>query len=391
MLRYAIGLVAILTIFSSCTSDLSLTGEYQEKPIVFGLLDPTDNPNVGGDGHLFRIQKAFLGEESAFVMAQNPDSSYFRYEDLFVELIEYDGTNETNRWVLDTVMIHNKDTGIAGDGVIDFFGPEQRLYKSETVGPDRVNINASREYEITLKKRPATIGTMTISNMDMVTPIADAVTTVVDESTFRWDTPSRAAQTNPSNPTAPKMDLFNTSGEFKNYTLRFKTVERAKQYEVWLRFHYREVVSSVETEKFIEWKASTFDLEPGVSSWQVELSSEAIYSRIGTQIQAEPGVIRYIGKADGSSSDIIPLDGHSQDFDVFIRVGGDELFEFIEINNPSNSGALQDNPVYTNVNGGLGVFSSRTSVEFKDLYLSTTAGEQLVDGVYTSGLGFIDD
>mgnify|MGYP003662384600 CR=1 FL=1 len=77
MLRYALGLVALLTIFSSCSTEFNLTGEYQEKALVYGLLDPSDNPNTGGDGHLFRIQKAFLGEESAFVMAQNADSSYF--------------------------------------------------------------------------------------------------------------------------------------------------------------------------------------------------------------------------------------------------------------------------------------------------------------------------
>jgi len=97
MIRYAIGLVALLTVFSSCKTDFSLTGDYEEKPLIYGLLDPNESVQ------LFRIQKAFLGEESAFIMAQSPDSSYFKYEDLFVELVEYNGANETNRWVLDTV------------------------------------------------------------------------------------------------------------------------------------------------------------------------------------------------------------------------------------------------------------------------------------------------
>jgi hypothetical protein len=131
MLRYAIGLVALLTVFSSCESDFKLTGEYEEKPLIYGLLDPLDNPNAGGAGHLFRIQKAFLGEESAFVMALEPDSSYFRYEDLFVELIEYNGSAETNRWNLDTVMISNKDTGNPDDDVIDFFRADAAVVQNE--------------------------------------------------------------------------------------------------------------------------------------------------------------------------------------------------------------------------------------------------------------------
>jgi hypothetical protein len=398
MLRYIIGLVAVLTIFSSCTSDFSLTGDYKERALVYGLLDPNDNPNsslnpngVEGNGHLFRIQKAFLGEESAFIMAQSPDSSYFNYEDLFVELIEYDGINETNRWVLDTVMISNKDTGIANDGVIDFFGPEQRLYKTKTDGglSENVNINPNLEYEITLKKRPGGITNMTLANMDSIEPIADSRVDVLDPSTFKWNTPNENSPSFPG--TTRKMDLFNNSGEFKNYTVRFDAADRAKQYEVWLRFYYREVLFSVETAKSMEWKVSTFELAPGTSDWQVQFTSEAIYSRIGSEIQPEPNVIRYIGLAENHHHDPHPNDNQSHDFDIFIRLAGDELFEYIDINNPTNSGALQDKPVYTNVNNGLGVFSSRSTVEFPGMYLSVTAGDQLVNGIYTANLGFQDD
>ena len=389
MLRYVIGLVAVLTTFSSCTTDLNLTGDYVERAVVFGLLDVNNNPNVGGDGHLFRIQKAFLGEESAFIMASRPDSSYFRYEDLFVELIEYNGANEVNRWVLDTVMISNKDTDIVDDGVIDFFGPQQRLYKTEITGTNRVNIDASLEYEVTLKKRPAGVTSMTMANMTDVEPIADARVDVVDAESFGWNTPNDNSPSFPG--TTRKMDLFNTAGDFKDYTIRFDAAERARQYEIWLRFYYREVVLGVETEKSLEWKVSTFELEPSISDWQVSFSAESVFSRIGSEIEAEPNVIRYIGLAENHPGDPHPNDNQSQDFDIFIRLAGDELYEYIDINNPSNSGALQDKPVYTNVNNGLGLFSSRSTVEFPGMYLSTSASQQLVNGDYTSDLGFQDD
>ena len=392
MLRYVIGLVAVLTTFSSCTTDLNLTGDYVEKAVVFGLLDVNNNPNVGGDGHLFRIQKAFLGEESAFIMASRPDSSYFRYEDLFVELIEYDPADgdELNRWVLDTVMIGDKEVGDPDDDVIDFFGPQQRLYKTKTDGlpSENVNIDVTKEYEITLKKRPAGITTMTVANMADVEPIADARVDIVDKESFRWNTPNEGSPSFPG--ITRKMELFN-AGDFKDYTIRFDAAERARQYEVWLRFYYREVVLGVETEKSIEWKVSTFELDPNISDWQVTFSSESVYSRIGSEIEAEPNVIRYIGLAENHPNDPHPNDNQSQDFDIFIRLAGDELYEYIDINNPSNSGALQDKPVYTNINNGLGLFSSRTTAEFPGMYLSTSASQQLVNGDYTSDLGFQDD
>lgn len=381
MLRYVTGLVAMLTIFSSCDSKFKLTGEYKEKALVYGLLDPNENVS----GHLFRIQKGFLGEESAFVMAQNADSSYFKYENLFVEVTEYDEDgDETNRWALDTVNIGNKETGDPEDGTIDFFGPTQRLYKLNE------NIDPKKEYEVKLKKRPShiAIGDMTVANMDTVTPIADARTEIVNTESFQWNAPSEIAF---NNGTAAKMDISNTSGQYKDYTVRFDAAQNAIKHEVWLRFYYREVLGGNETVKTLEWRVSTFELESNVNSWQVQLSAAGIYSRIGSEVKPIPNVIRYIGLKDGAAGDILPGDGHSHDFDFFIRMAGNELNEYININNPSSSGALQDKPVYTNVNNGLGVFSTRTTTEFKGAYLSVTSAQQLVDGEYTKGLGFVDD
>lgn len=381
MLRYAIGLVALLTVFSSCDSDFSLTGDYQEKALIYGLLDPNDNPNAGGNGHVFRIQKAFLGEESAFLMAANPDSSYFRYEDLKVELVEYlENGTESDRWELDTIYITNKDTGNPDDEVIDFFGPVQRLYKTKQL--DNVNIGADKTYEIILSNR---------SNDSI---IASATTTIIDASSFTWSTPN---QNSPSFPgTTRKMDIFNTSGEFKDYTVRFETAQRGVQYELWLRFYYREVIQGVETPKTLEWRATTFELDPNVTDWQVQLTSQSIYNRLGTSIQENPDATRYIGFPDNYTglvgyTDPHPNDNHTHDFDLFFRIAGEELFQYIDINQPSNSGALTDKPVYTNVENGLGVFSTRTKVEFQGMYLSETAADQLVTGELTQGLGFIND
>lgn len=375
MLRYAIGLVALLTIFSSCESDFSLTGQYEEKPLVYGLLDPDQSVQ------LFRIQKAFLGEESAFVMALNPDSSYFRYEDLFVELVEFSGSNETDRWVLDTIMIATKDTGDPNDDEIDFFGPTQRLYSTDE------NINVDRQYEITLKKRPAGVTSMTIANMDTVTPIADAKISIVDVSNFRFTTPNENAGV----ASAQKMTLVNTSTDYVPYNIKFNAAERAAYYEVWMRFYYREVRDNVETLKSIEWLVSTIE-STASGIIQAPVPAEQIYSRIGSEVPVEANVTRKIGKADGASGDPFPNDGHTQDFDVFVRIAGEELFEYIDINNPNNSGVLQDKPVYTNINNGLGVFSSRTEYGFLGkLYLSTESYDEMVGGTSTSGRGFVVD
>ena len=384
MLRYAIGLVALVTVFSSCSTDFDLAGEYEEKALVYGLLDPLNNPTpslnpegIIGEGHLFRIQKAFLGEESAFIMALNPDSSYFPYERLVVELVEYGGATETGRWELDTIVITNKDTGDPSDGVIDFFGPEQRLYWTDA------NINPSRTYEVTLKDVP--VG----ADSDTIEPLADATTSIVNTESFEWGTPNENSPILPG--TTRKLDLFNTSGVYKDYTIRFDRAEQTRQYEIWMRFYYREVEQGVETEKSIEWKVETKNTENLGSSPQIIVKSSTVYSIIGSRLEVDPNITRYIGLQENSANDFFGGDNHTYDFDFFIRLAGEELFEYIDINNPSNSGALQDKPVYTNINNGLGVFSSRSEVEFRGLFLSETAASHLVGGEFTQGLNFVND
>ena len=382
MLRYAVGLVALLTVFSSCEPKVNLIGEYEEKPLIYGLLDPSESV------HLFRIQKAFLGEESAFIMAQNPDSSYFKYEDLFVELVEYDGSDETNRWVLDTININNKETGNPDDEEVDFFGPSQRLYKYEGT------LDVDREYEITLKKRPVGMaGEMTIANMDTVTQLADSRISLIGLGSFRFENPNQ----NLANSSSRKMTLVNQSGEGIQYVVKFRQAENVGQYEVWLRFHFREIRNNVEELKSIEWLARQVDIDvdnQGLTEIQVPITAEEIYSQIGSEVPEESDVIRKIGKADDAPADPYPteIDGHTQDFDIVIRMAGNELFEYMEINDPNSSGVLQDKPVYTNINNGLGVFSSRSQVDFLNrIYLSTESYDELVGGEFTSNRGFVVD
>ena len=52
----------------ACENDVDLLEEYQEIPVIYGLIDPSVKT------HMVRVQRAFLGEGNALLMAQNPDS-----------------------------------------------------------------------------------------------------------------------------------------------------------------------------------------------------------------------------------------------------------------------------------------------------------------------------
>ncbi len=143
--------------------------------------------------------------------------------------------------------------------------------------------------------------------------------------------------------------------------------------------------------KSIEWLVKTVSVG-SETIVQVPILSENFFSRIGSVVAEEAGVVRKIGRQDGIAGDPNPLDGHSQDLDIEVRIAGEALFSYIDINNPSNATVLQDKPVYTNITNGLGVFSSRSKVELLSrVYLSNETHLEIVDGQYTKGRGFVID
>ena len=70
MKKILIALVAAIS-FSACSTEIEVNAEWKDVTVVFGLLDVSDTIQY------IKISKAFLGEEDAFVMAQEPDSLYY--------------------------------------------------------------------------------------------------------------------------------------------------------------------------------------------------------------------------------------------------------------------------------------------------------------------------
>ena len=64
---------------NSCSNEFELTSEWKEIPVVYAILNPTD------DNHYVRIEKAFLDPEtSALQVAQIADSLYYREDEISV-------------------------------------------------------------------------------------------------------------------------------------------------------------------------------------------------------------------------------------------------------------------------------------------------------------------
>ena len=82
MKRFVLIATLLSTFLYSCETDFDVTSDWEDIAIVYGLLDPTDTAQY------IKINKAFLDKSvSALVIAQNPDSLY--YKNIVVQLQQF--------------------------------------------------------------------------------------------------------------------------------------------------------------------------------------------------------------------------------------------------------------------------------------------------------------
>ena len=340
----------ILLLLYSCETDFDVTGDWKEITVVYGILDKNNAT------HYIRINKAFLGDEDAFVMAAENDS--INFSDLTVRLIELNATSgaAVDSFELDTTWV-TLENGIFGENG----NQQQQLWKTtETLDP-------TRNYRLRVTNNYT--GNVVTSETPLV-------------KSFSITQPSASPQS--------KVSFIGNNDAYSSYSVKFPPAGNGKVYEVTIVFYYREINSSNDTTLHeIRWKQSQYVADGGESVIQINIEGENFYSYVGSIVGAIPANYkRLIGRG---LVDTEP-DGNSDDHvDVFINVGGEELYNYIEINKPAASGVLLDKPVYTNITNGLGIFSSRTSNSVLNKSLSVKSVIELKAGQYTSAMGFFQE
>lgn len=319
-IQIILSLSVLMAFFASCSTKVDLYAGYRDIPIVYGLLDATVDTNY------IKIVRAFSGSDEASINAQEialiPDSSNYsgKLDARIIEYIDRYGTGQfepSNRViVLDTMTIHNKETG-------DFYAPNQKVYWTS----ERFNVNSGRtHYKYRLR---------ILKSNDTVT----SETAMVGGEDFRILT----AQ-------ASFMDVENRKAEFN-----FIPADNAAVYYLKIRFNYHEIKGGHETKKSVSYEfpsMRTDDLIIDGGKVTVDYPQILLFNLLRDAIGSDtihnpnnPELERYF--------DETPLD-------IMIAAGGDELFNYIQVN--SVSGYSQTVPDYTNVNGGYGVFSSRINL-----------------------------
>jgi len=282
----------------SCEKDVELLAEYEEIPIVYGLIDPVDSISY------LRIEKAFLTDGDIFEAAANPDSNQYPYK-LNVRMY-----SDNESITFDTMTIHNKEDGV-------FFNPDMQVYYAVT--KDKLNEDD-------------------VYNLEVINPVTGkkvtSSTSLINAGRLRFDYPNNTI-------------AFAKSGnDFVTKEVVLNSIEGGRSYQLNIRFHYSEynVVTGDSTIHYVDWIFPTVTSDFLGVNYKIRFPyyGEDFYTNLLANIPFKENIERYHGQTE-----------------LIVSVADETFNTYIEVNKPGTSLVI-DRPSFTNIENGYGIFASRS-------------------------------
>lgn len=312
---------------TSCDNELDMLDEYKETAVVYGILNQKDSI------HYIKINKAFLGAGNAFDMAQQPDS--FNYSNILDVKVE-----KWKNGKIITSYILSRDSSILKPSAT-FNGNPNILYKFQS------NLTDDSEYRLNILNK---------KNGNIISSTTNLV------KDFSIENPKT---------TQTSISLTNLSYPYK---VEWKSAENGKLYQLVIRFHYTEKnkLTGFKEEKYLDWNLGTqkSNNTTGGELMSIAFTGSSFFQYLAHRIPENNELQRFAGSVD-----------------FIFEVAAEEFSTYVEVSQPAN-GILQEKPVYTNIENGIGIFSSAYTKGQYGRKLSKMTNDSLACGAYTHQLGF---
>ena len=300
-------LSVFIVIFTSCDTDFDVNANWEEVTVVYGLLDAGDENKT----QVIKINKAFLGKMDALQMAQYSDSVNFIPKNLDVNIYRIKNGNVIDSIVLDTTIIIKNSLASNGIDQGIFSVDNNIIYTFE----NNNFLNSNSEYEIMIKNNLT--GNEVSSSSNII-------------SGFDFDMgngyPFGFIKTwIPGSPSATEFASANLAWG-QNYP------DKGEQYQIDLIFNYKEnniAKDLIYTSLVLE----------GTSQYAFE--GEKFFNFLKNELSQDPLIEREF-----------------LSIDLVMTVGSEDLKTY-RIINEEITGIVQERPQFTNINNGIGLFSSR--------------------------------
>jgi hypothetical protein len=330
-----------LLLLVDCRKEFSVNADYEDFPIVLGLLEVTDNT------HYIKIYKSFVTEHNAYDAAK--DIHLYSYIDsINVYMEERDAKTDTliRKIPFDTTTAIPKDSGI-------FAYPTQIVYKAQA------KLDIKYRYQLFVYN-PYT------KKMAYSQPILLAGQAMI---------------------TRPTTTFFGITD--RAFNIDYKPGQNAYQHEFLITFYYTETMrdNTSKQGKPISWnlgKQASQGNAAGIVNFQLA-SGSFFFQNIAANVVKNENV----------------ASRHTDSIVISIYTAGKDWYKYLLANLPS-SGINQNRLDYTNMSAyivekdtipkyALGLFSSRAVATqwFRDLALPSSR-DSLFHGRYTKDLKFTD-
>ncbi len=335
----------LTSIIPSCNTDVDLIGDYKVTPVVYGLLDQSDSL------HYIRINKTFLGQGNAFEMALVPDSSYFQDVDATVTEILANGTTGRVWQLRDTIIDGKSENGV-------FFAPQHKVYYFAThtyQNNPNLSLKPDAKYRLNIVINGGEF--VVKGETELVRDVALTAPSPQSSFTFRGNQNDYRA-----------VPFTWTKGNGRRFNFN-------------MAFHYKETdVNANITEKSFDWNLGEI-MAGSTNNVSVNANGELFYQLVKNNVPIDNNIVKR---------------EHTY-FLITLVAGSEDLHNFIIANKPTTSLA-QNKPSFTNLEGGIGIFSSRYTVRMMKYFinpffqnwrsLDQRSTKELCEGQYTGLLKF---
>ena len=289
-----------IILFSSCETDFDVNAQWEEVTIVYGLIDP----NI--EDQLIKINKAFLGEGDALQMASIADSSNYNPSDLLVRIHrirqqafnQYDTISSVT--LNDTIL--DKDDGLfsTDNNIIYTFKKPSSFYNTNSLYALEI-INLISGHKVT--SQTEIINTFSFESLN---------------PSFEWG-------------------LYNgdlpDSLKFRTKNIEWQPSTNGVIYQLDIVINYIENNDTIN----LSWSQPLVEYTSGNMS--LKIKGDQFFQFLTTNL------------TNNTPKQFLNLD-------LVMTVGSDDLKTYINVNKPF-SGIVQERPVFSNINNGVGLFSSR--------------------------------
>lgn len=310
---------AVSLFFQACETEFDLTADWKETTIVYGVL--SQNQKVQN----IRINKAFLGDGNAMQYSQNPDSINFDTAVIRAHIDEYYLGAYMKSYQLKPAWIDRQyDTSSA------FYNPNKpQILVYQTLPYSHFSIDEFSKDTIWLN--PNSTFYLVVKNLKRGTEIKSSTPLVSDFSISK-------PNINPNNP------IINIKDNENGNSVKWKAAKNGKRMEGIYRFYYKEFTNfSDSVIKYCDFALGTFKSETtaGTEEFETSFTGSSFHKTLTTLIPANNNVKR-----------------EAYRIQLIFTVIANEFNIYLDVNSPS-SGIVQERPEYTNIENGLGIFSSR--------------------------------